>query len=1077
MSMSNLLRFATFGGSKGTAQCQTTNRSVFTSKFMLALLCLLISPWLSAVNVTVNDITYSLANDTVTIYDCPTDYVGTVAIPPTIEYENQPYVVGYVGNSAFQNCKHIESISLPESIVGIGYGAFDACTSLTSINIPDGVKEIMYDTFEDCYDLETITLPDGVTKIGNYAFANCYSLVFDRMPSSLISIGTYAFSKCKLLTTMTFPSTLETIGNSAFEYCYKLLEAKMEGNTPPTIISNSFQYTEIFYVPEGARSAYLADSEWEDYAIIDGDTPKAIEVNVSFPGTLGEEILKQVGDHKEVNKIKISGALNSADITQIQDLLTQLISIDMEEVIMTELPSRFFYDRPLLSEIILPAGLEKIGSGALQSCRTIKNLEIPAGVTEIEGAAFANCRNLLSLDFPASIKEISYSVSEGCWHLAHVSMPDEITSIGSYAFAYCEALEQFTFPRDLVTIGSSAFSNCDGLSSIEIPSKVKEINSSAFSGCENLASVTLPEGLTHLYSGAFSSCTSLTEMSIPASVIYCENPFSSCTNLRDVYIYSSAPMYMGNSDHIMSGVDMEQVNIYVPFYSINMYKVIPDWNYPNILPLEREIPKMYISGELTIPAGARLTNKPDVSVYYTDNSKGSLVVRGTDAFGVGHYEQKFVPQSRYTPKYTTLISESSAMTADSITFTVHFYSGGWHFMSFPFDVKRSEIVSLNDKQFVVRYYDAAGRATSNDDNWHNVGPEEVLMANTGYIFRTAENSWFRFKAIANEKMNNTFTGDNVVQTLNEHSSDLSHNASWNYIGNPYPCFYDIEYMDLEAPITIWEPTSSTYMAYSPLDDDYILDPGEAFFVQKPTDAAQLTFDALGRQVNTTKRQATGVQRLNEKNEREVYNLYISNGVGEDRTRIVINPKATVEYDMGMDASKFLSMDNSVAQLYSLDVQENMYAINERIMGDGVVRLGLYAPSAGEYSLLMTCSNEKSVILVDKLSNEEFDLNQGEAYSFHAEEGWDNGRFEVRIAPEKVPTGLVEAGVENTQVRTTDDRIVVEAPIGSSVAVYSLSGQAVYAAKSDKAVIEIPMSEGFYVVKVDNLSFKVMLGNK
>ena len=40
-----------------------------------------------------------------------------------------------------------------------------------------------------------------------------------------------------------------------------------------------------------------------------------------------------------------------------------------------------------------------------------------------------------------------------------------------------------------------------------------------------------------------------------------------------------------------------------------------------------------------------------------------------------------------------------------------------------------------------------------------------------------------------------FRSDNVEVKLDKIFSEFAHNRSWNFIGNPYPCFFDSRYMD------------------------------------------------------------------------------------------------------------------------------------------------------------------------------------------------------------------------------------------------------------------------------------------
>jgi hypothetical protein len=58
-------------------------------------------------------------------------------------------------------------------VTSIGQSAFQYCSSLTSITIPSGVTSIGDEAFEYCSSLTTIEIPSSVTSIGSYAFYNC----------------------------------------------------------------------------------------------------------------------------------------------------------------------------------------------------------------------------------------------------------------------------------------------------------------------------------------------------------------------------------------------------------------------------------------------------------------------------------------------------------------------------------------------------------------------------------------------------------------------------------------------------------------------------------------------------------------------------------------------------------------------------------------------------------------------------------------------------------------------------------------------------------------------------------------
>ncbi len=117
---------------------------------------------------------YTLSSDkTYYIVSGIGDYTNKKVVIPT-KYKGKP--VTAIGNSAFEECSGLTSITIPDSVTSIGGYAFAYCDGLTSITIPNGVTSIGNFAFCGCTGLTSITIPNGVTSIGNYAFAYCDGL-------------------------------------------------------------------------------------------------------------------------------------------------------------------------------------------------------------------------------------------------------------------------------------------------------------------------------------------------------------------------------------------------------------------------------------------------------------------------------------------------------------------------------------------------------------------------------------------------------------------------------------------------------------------------------------------------------------------------------------------------------------------------------------------------------------------------------------------------------------------------------------------------------------------------------------
>ena len=81
-----------------------------------------------------------------------------------------------IGDSAFESCTGLTSVTIPDSVTSIGRSAFYNCTGLTSVTIPNSVTSIGYSAFSYCRGLTSVTIGNSVTSLGEYAFNGCTGL-------------------------------------------------------------------------------------------------------------------------------------------------------------------------------------------------------------------------------------------------------------------------------------------------------------------------------------------------------------------------------------------------------------------------------------------------------------------------------------------------------------------------------------------------------------------------------------------------------------------------------------------------------------------------------------------------------------------------------------------------------------------------------------------------------------------------------------------------------------------------------------------------------------------------------------
>ena len=779
-----------------------------------------------------------------------------------------------------------------------------------------------------------------------------------------------------------------------------------------------------------------------------------LDINVPVPGAMGDSILAKVENFSDVQSLRLTGKLNSTDMERLKSGLYNIRALDLSGLDWTSIPDEQFRDMTNMEYIILPNNLQSIGNYAFYNCQNLKPIVFPATLRTIGRYAFYQTYNIGDVVLPeglSSMGDYAFNISG----LTSVTFPSTLKTISYEAFAYCYYLKDITF-NGQTSINNYAFRDCDALVSVKFPETLQSIGYAAFSYCDRLINIEFNEGLTDIGNECFYGCNAIESVTLPSSLQTLNGyyAFRYCDNLKQVTCKAIVPPYTDNGNITgKSGLDL-----YVPQLSVNVYKQTSGWDQFNIHGINVMPDNITVQSEykLNWPDSLNIDYKPNVTITDRDNSQyGSLIVTGNSTLSAGQFTMEYAPNISYNNSYwdserqeyyrnrysyTSLVNEAK-IRADHVTMELWLRANTWEFLTFPYDIKVSDIrLAFEGTPFVIRKYDGEKRAAGlTSETWVNMTADSTLHAGTGYIWRSASTdrnryyTGFYLDALQTVNKNNIFINDNVEVPLNFYESEFEHNRSWNLIGNPYPCFYDTRAMLTSAPITVWDTYQNNYRAYSPQDDKYILNPGQAFFVQRPVNEESITFLKEGRQTNLTVRDVTynrASARANSIVERSVFNVVLSNDKQSDRTRFVINGCAKMDYESARDASKFMALDHPVMQLYTIDGNVR-YSINERPLGEGVISLGIQITEEGMYTISLDTKVENEVYIVDHLTGTEVRLD-GNSYSFHSEVGTFDARFSIRLG-----------GGDTTGIKAIED-----SPVSNDV-YYDLSGRRI--SKTQKGV--------------------------
>lgn len=109
------------------------------------------------------------------VVGCTKD-IEDVVIHSNLSNNCNNYQVTQVLYQAFQNCKTVKTINIPETITSIQQEAFYGCSSLNHIVLPSSLSKICSKVFYNCISLQSIEVPASITSIESEAFFGCLSL-------------------------------------------------------------------------------------------------------------------------------------------------------------------------------------------------------------------------------------------------------------------------------------------------------------------------------------------------------------------------------------------------------------------------------------------------------------------------------------------------------------------------------------------------------------------------------------------------------------------------------------------------------------------------------------------------------------------------------------------------------------------------------------------------------------------------------------------------------------------------------------------------------------------------------------
>lgn len=239
-------------------------------------------------------------------------------------------------------------------------------------------------------------------------------------------------------------------------------------------------------------------------------------------------------------------------------------------------------------------------------------------------------------------------------------------------------------------------------------------------------------------------------------------------------------------------------------------------------------------------------------------------------------------------------------------------------------------------------------------------------------------------------------------------------------------------------------------------------------MQCPLDSKQITFLKEGRSHGVVASSESNVNRVRKESDadRTIFNFILSDEKYSDRARVVLNESAKQDYEIERDASKFMSSNAAVPQIYVIDNGVH-YAIDERPLGTGEYALGVRIGKEGSYTISMRpIDSDYEVVLVDKETDTDTNLNE-DSYTFSSDVRTLNDRFAIKVSPKNVQSSIENMGSDRVGFSVNGNKLVVDC--NAEISLYSVDGRLIYDGVVDGA---LELSSGIYILSIDGASCKI-----
>ena len=341
--------------------------------------------------------------------------ISSLTIPESVDYIDCSYL------------PYLTTLKLPQEAV-LAQGAFDSCWKLKSVIIPKGNTYL--NAFVDCHAIETLTIPDDVVGLGGIGGAGLKSINLGKirvlgenalknktrlesvtLPDTLIAVESSALSGCSGLQSVKGGKNVKNLGDSCFKDCPALTDFGNLTDSVCNICNGAFENTGWYHdQPDGP--VYFGTIAYTYKGTIPANTVIALKPGTTAVsgGYIFEHELRywEKEDVKNVIAIVLPDSVRCVGDNAFANC-ENLKSIDLGSV---QYIDDLAFNAHACEAIVLPDTVRYVGDNAFSST-SLKAIHLNNGLRVLEEGAF-----------------FSYGAGKG------VTIPSSVTYLGPKCLGY-----------------------------------------------------------------------------------------------------------------------------------------------------------------------------------------------------------------------------------------------------------------------------------------------------------------------------------------------------------------------------------------------------------------------------------------------------------------------------------------------------------------------------------------------------------------------------------------------------------------------------------------------------------------